>query len=137
MKKILLDTNAYSAFMNGDEDVLSALGAAEVVYLSVFVLGELLTGFAGGRKEQENLRLLEQFKSRSTVKILNATEETSEIFASIKHSLAKAGTPIPINDIWIASHAIETGSLLVTKDGHFKTVPGLRILNLEKSRDNG
>ena len=128
MRKILLDTNAYSAFMNGDEAVLSALGTAEVVYLSVFVLGELLTGFAGGKKEQENRRLLEQFKSRSTVKILNATEETSEIFAAIKHSLAKAGTPIPINDIWIASHAIETGSLLVTNDGHFKLVPGLRIL---------
>jgi tRNA(fMet)-specific endonuclease VapC len=132
MKKIILDTNAYSAFMNGDEAVLSALGAAEVVYLSVFVLGELLTGFAGGKKEQENRRLLEQFKSRSTVKILNASEDTSEIFAAIKHTLAKAGTPIPINDIWIASHAIETGSLLVTNDGHFKMVAGLRIVNLVK-----
>jgi tRNA(fMet)-specific endonuclease VapC len=132
MRKILLDTNAYSAFMNGDEAVLSALGAAEIVYLSVFVLGELLTGFVGGKKEQENRRLLEQFKSRSTVKILNATEETSEIFATIKHALTKTGTPIPINDIWIASHAIETGSLLVTNDGHFKMVAGLRILNLIK-----
>jgi tRNA(fMet)-specific endonuclease VapC len=132
MRKILLDTNAYSAFMNGDEAVLSALGAAEIVYLSVFVLGELLTGFVGGKKEQENRRLLEQFKSRSTVKILNATEETSEIFATIKHTLTKAGTPIPINDIWIASHAIETGSSLVTNDGHFKMVAGLRILNLGK-----
>jgi tRNA(fMet)-specific endonuclease VapC len=132
MRKILLDTNAFSSFMYGNEAILSALGAAEVVYLSIFVLGELLTGFIGGKKEQENRRLLEQFKSGSTVKILNATEDTSEIFASIKHALAKAGTPIPINDIWIASHAIETGSLLVTNDSHFKMVAGLRILNLIK-----
>jgi tRNA(fMet)-specific endonuclease VapC len=132
MRKILLDTNAYSAFMNGDEAVLSALGAAETVYLSVFVLAELLTGFIGGKKEQDNRRLLDQFRSRSTVKILNATEETSEIVASIKHALATSGTPIPINDVWIASHAIETGSLLVTYDGHFTKVAGLRIFNLIK-----
>jgi tRNA(fMet)-specific endonuclease VapC len=133
MRKILLDTNAYSAFISGDEAVLSALGAAETVYLSIFVLGELLAGFAGGKKEQENRRLLEQFKSKSTVKILNATEDTSEIFASIKNALAKAGTPIPINDVWIASHAVETGSLLVTGDNHFSKVAGVRILPLYKA----
>lgn len=132
MRKILLDTNAYSAFMHGDEAILSALGAAEVVYLSIFVLGELFAGFLGGKKEHENRQLLEQFKSRTTVKILNATEDTSDIFASIKHALAKAGTPIPLNDIWIASHAIETGSSLVTYDDHFRKVAGLRILNLIK-----
>jgi tRNA(fMet)-specific endonuclease VapC len=66
------------------------------------------------------------------VKILNAAQDISEIFAAIKHALAKAGTPIPINDIWIASHAIETGSLLVTNAGHFKMVAGLRFLYLNK-----
>ena len=128
MKKILLDTNAYSAYMHGDEAVLSALGSADIVYLSIIVIGELLTGFAGGTKEQENRRQLERFKSKSTVKILNATEDTAEIFAAIKHALKKAGTPIPLNDIWIASHAVETGSVLVSYDGHFKSVAGLRLL---------
>jgi tRNA(fMet)-specific endonuclease VapC len=56
MKKILLDTNAYSAFMHGDQAILSALGSAEIVYLSVFVLGELFAGFIGGKKEHENRR---------------------------------------------------------------------------------
>jgi tRNA(fMet)-specific endonuclease VapC len=130
MKKILLDTNAYSAYMHGDEAVLSALGTADVVYLSIIIIGELLTGFAGGTREQENRRQLERFKSKSTVKILNATEDTAEIFAAIKHALKKAGTPIPLNDIWIASHAVETGSVLVSYDGHFKNVTGLRLLKM-------
>jgi tRNA(fMet)-specific endonuclease VapC len=130
MKKILLDTNAYSAYMHGDETVLSALGSADTVYLSIVVIGELLTGFAGGTKERENRRQLEQFKSKSTVKILNATEETAEIFASIKHALKKSGTPIPLNDVWIASHALETGSVLVSFDSHFKNVTGLRMLKM-------
>jgi tRNA(fMet)-specific endonuclease VapC len=129
MKKILLDTNAYSAFMVGDESVLSALGSADTAYLSIFVIGELLTGFKGGQKERSNRLIFEQFKAKPTVKILNATEDTAEIFASIKTALKKAGTPIPINDIWIASHALETGAQLISFDEHFKAIPGLRIFD--------
>jgi tRNA(fMet)-specific endonuclease VapC len=132
MKKIMLDTNAYSAFMRGDESVLSALGSADTVYLSIFVIGELLAGFKGGRKENENRTFLEQFKEKPTVKILLGTEDTAEIFASVKAALKKAGTPVPINDIWIASHAMESGAQLVTFDGHFKAIAGIRLL--DKSR---
>ena len=42
-------------------------------------------------------------------------------------ALTKAGTPIPIQDIWIAAQAIQTGSILVTYDRHFLRVAGLRI----------
>jgi tRNA(fMet)-specific endonuclease VapC len=41
--------------------------------------------------------------------------------------LKKAGRPIPLNDVWIAAHALETGSVLVTYDAHFAAVPGLRL----------
>ncbi len=41
--------------------------------------------------------------------------------------VSKAGTPIPINDVWIASHAMETGSVVITYDKHFNLVPGLRV----------
>jgi tRNA(fMet)-specific endonuclease VapC len=34
---------------------------------------------------------------------------------------------IPINDIWIAAHTVETGSKLITYDPHFRHIPGLRI----------
>jgi predicted nucleic acid-binding protein len=44
----------------------------------------------------------------------------------IKSSLKKAGQPLPLNDVWIAAHALETGSVLVTYDSHFSDVPGLR-----------
>lgn len=38
----------------------------------------------------------------------------------------RAGTPLPINDVWIAAHALETGATVVTWDGHFDCVAGLR-----------
>jgi tRNA(fMet)-specific endonuclease VapC len=129
MNKILLDTNAYTKLLGGDGMVLDALGAADTVYVSVVVVAELLTGFKGGSKEKKNLALLNDFLSKPTVKILNATYETAEAFSFIKHGLKRAGTPIPINDVWVAAHALETGSTLVTFDRHFKAVAGLRMWN--------
>lgn len=127
MKKVLLDTNAYTRLLRGDEQVLNLLGRADTVFMSVFVLGELYAGFSGGERESINRQHLDDFLSRPTVRILVATQETSDIFGTIKHRLKLAGTPIPINDVWIAAHTTESGSHLVTYDGHFSKVPGLLI----------
>jgi tRNA(fMet)-specific endonuclease VapC len=127
MKKILLDTNAYVRYLRGDERVLSYLAQADTVYMSVFVLGELLAGFRAGGKEKDNRRILERFLLKSTVTVLDGTLETADFFGLVMASLKKAGTPIPINDVWIAAHAQETGSILVTFDEHFTLVPGLRL----------
>jgi tRNA(fMet)-specific endonuclease VapC len=59
--------------------------------------------------------------------MVSATYDTSEFFASIKNNLSKAGKPLPINDIWIAAHCMETGSMLITYDKHFLEIPGLLI----------
>jgi tRNA(fMet)-specific endonuclease VapC len=127
MKKLLLDTNAYSRLLCGDQDVLEALGRATTVYMSIFVMGELYTGFKGGNRESENRSQLQEFLRRPTVRILVATEETAEIFGTIKHQLSKAGSPVPINDVWIAAHAMESGSHLVTFDTHFEKIAGLLL----------
>lgn len=127
MKKIILDTNAYAGLLAGDQDVLSAISAAEIVYMSVFVLGELHAGFAGGAKKRENKDTLQRFLMKPSVKILNATTETAEVFGQVKFNLKRSGNPLPINDVWIAAHALETGSVVVTCDTHFKSIPGLRL----------
>jgi tRNA(fMet)-specific endonuclease VapC len=127
MKKILLDTNAYVGFLRGDEKVMSYLAQADDVYMSVFVLGELFAGFKAGGKTKNNTLILERFLLKPTVTVLEATIETADIFGLIVASLKKSGRPIPINDVWIAAHALETGSILVTYDNHFAAVPGIRI----------
>ena len=129
MKKIILDTNAYSHYLRGDKNILNMLGIADVVYMSIFVLGELFTGFKGGEKETKNKENLDAFLNKPAVSILNATIETAEIFALIKNNLKIKGIPLPINDIWIAAHTIETGSLLITYDQHFKNIDNIRLWN--------
>jgi tRNA(fMet)-specific endonuclease VapC len=133
VKKIVLDTNCYAAFLAGDEKILEALVAAEIVFMSVFVLGELFAGFKGGSKEVANSRLLDRFLHKPTVRVLNATSETAEVFGQLKAALKKAGTPLPINDVWIAAHAVETGSTIVTYDSHFDTITGLKLWRYRKA----
>lgn len=127
MRKILLDTNAYIGYLREDEQVLAYLGQAEFVYMSVFVMGELYSGFRAGKREKENKQILERFLMKSTVSVLEASKETAEIFGLIKDSLKKSGHPIPVNDVWIGAHALETGSVLLTYNRHFAVIPGLRL----------
>jgi tRNA(fMet)-specific endonuclease VapC len=126
VKKIVIDTNAYTKLLAGENDVLDVIGSAEIIYMSIFVLGELYAGFAGGTKERDNLHVLNRFLLKPPVKTLNATSETAKIFGMVKQELKKAGTPLPINDVWIAAHTLETGSILITYDSHFKKIAGLR-----------
>jgi tRNA(fMet)-specific endonuclease VapC len=106
---------------------MTYLAQADSVYMSVFALGELFAGFKAGAKERENRHILERFLLKPTVTVLDATMETADIFGLVMASLRKSGTPIPINDVWIAAHSLETGSILVTFDDHFALVPGLRL----------
>jgi len=126
MRSILLDTNAYTKYLRGDPRVLDALAGAGRVQMSVFVLGELFAGFRSGSKGKTNRQTLAAFLAKPAVRVLDATRETADYFSLIKSSLARAGQPIPLNDVWIAAHALETGSVLVTYDAHFMAVPGLR-----------
>lgn len=127
MRRILLDTNAYSALMAGNVDVLDALADADAVLMSAVVLGELFAGFKGGAKEEWNRDLLREFMLRPTVQVVDVTMATAEIFGLVKDRLKQAGKQIPINDVWIAAHAVETGSWLVTFDRHFADVSGVMV----------
>ncbi len=132
MRKVLLDTNAYTNYLLGDEIILRALSQTDIVYMSVFVIAELYFGFKGGSKERKNKELLKQFLNKPSVEIINATVDTSDIFADIKYKLKKTGTPIPLNDVWIGAHAIETGAILITYDQHFDKIAGLRLWDYVK-----
>ncbi len=127
MNTLILDTNAYTRYTAGETAVLDAILETDVVYMSVFVLGELLYGFTRGSRERENRLLLRKFLGGPKTRVLEGTQATFEHYGSLRAHLRRNGTPIPLNDIWVAAHALETGSLLVTFDSHFDQVPGLRI----------
>lgn len=123
--RILLDTNAWSAMQTGDAAVERLVRRAEGVVMSAIVVGELLYGFRSGSRFRRNLEFLDDFLAEPQVAFLPVTRATCERFGIVASALRRAGKPLPTNDVWIAAHAIESGSVLVSFDSDFDAVEGL------------
>ena len=100
----------------------------EILLISPVVVGELLAGFRRGNLEDENRMKLKDFLSRGRVETVFISMETSEFYSFILNELKKQGTPIPVNDIWIAASALEYGAGIATMDSHFEKIKGLLII---------
>lgn len=122
---ILLDTNAYTALVQGHPEVVSRVRIASRVLISMVVVGELLAGFRHGSRRQENLRILDEFLRNPHFDAVPVTRASAERFALVWSELRAKGRPIPTNDIWVAAHAMETGAELISFDRHFEAVNGL------------
>lgn len=122
MSRIFLDTSAYSAFRRGHQQIQHRIREASEILLNPVVLGELRVGFLKGTRLTENLAGLKQFLASPRVELVPVDEEAAERYALILDSLRRVGTPIPINDIWIAASAMQYGSVLLTTDPHFREV---------------
>ncbi|EFK95351.1 PilT protein domain protein [sediment metagenome] len=127
MKKVLIDTNIYSFAMAGDPQITGELRKIDLIGISAISIGELFSGFKGGARENENKNELYFFLDSPRVIVHFIDVETADFYATILANLKKAGTPIPTNDIWIAAVAFQHGYKLLSKDVHFKYVPGLII----------
>jgi tRNA(fMet)-specific endonuclease VapC len=129
VKRLLVDTSAYSAFMRGHGRVASTLQEADAVAVTPVILGELRAGFMRGAHRRKNEGELARFLASARVFVIGIDEETAERYAIIVDSLRSAGTPIPTNDIWIAASAMQHGLGVLTTDDHFARVPQVAVVN--------
>ena len=123
--RVCIDTNAYSALAKANAGVVSLVEAADEVVVSSPVLGELMFGLLKGNRLSQNEAALDRFLHEDGVRFQPVTKEIAERYGYVKAELAKKGTPIPENDIWIAATALETGARLISYDSHFDRVGGL------------
>ena len=121
--KIVLDTSAYSRLRAGHSEVLERAAAARAIVVPVTVLGELDAGFELGRRAVENRRVLAEFLEEPFVNVLDVTVATVRHYARIFAALRRAGTPIPINDVWIAAATVECNGHLLTFDRDYSRIP--------------
>ena len=119
---MILDTNALSAFADGDEALLGRLGTAEL-HVPVIVLGEYRYGIRRSQHRAEYERWLRQ--AVSVLLLLPVIDTTTLHYASVCQNLRTAGTPIPTNDAWIAAIALEHGLTVISRDRHFDLVSGV------------
>lgn len=126
--RIVLDTSAYSHFRGNHGEVVNRIATADVVYLPTIVLGELEAAFRLGRRTADNRARLEEFLHEDFVNVLPVTGDVARRYGELFVELRSAGTPIPVNDIWIAAATIDAGAELVTFDTDFQ-----RIARLERT----
>ena len=123
--RVLLDSNAYSLLMRGNEQAIDLVRGAEQVLFSAVVVGELLSGFRRGTRFERNVADLRAFLDSPYVYFAEVGPVTADRYSRIMTSLRAKGRPIPTNDVWIAAHVMETGADLVSADSHFEHVDGL------------
>lgn len=123
--RIVLDTSAYSRLRRGELRVVEAVSEAELVYISAMVLGELEAGFRVGSRYAENRRTLEDFVHEPYVAIIDTTADVARRYGELFAALRRSGTPIPVNDIWIAAATLTSGAHLITFDAYFTKIEGL------------
>ena len=128
--RIVLDTSAYSWLRSGHPEVLDRVARADVVWLPAIVVGELEAGFRMGSREQANQALLADFLAEPFVSILPVSRRVAHRYGRIFSLLKDAGSPIPLNDVWIAATTFESGGALLTFDRHFGFVSGLELILL-------
>ena len=126
--KLALDTNAYKALGEGNQQLVEEARKAEAVGLPMIVLGELWFGFMNGTKLRQNTSTLERFLATPRVRVLEADQQTTRIFGEIATLLRRTGIAIQQNDVWIAALCKQHGFALATRDDGFQHVLGLDVI---------
>ena len=121
---MILDTNALSAFIDGEPAVGVRLSVEAHVAVPVIVIGEFRYGISASRYRRRYEKWLEDHLQE--FEILTVTESTALMYARVRVSLKKLGRPIPANDAWIAALALQHRLPVLSRDEHFDSVPGLR-----------
>jgi tRNA(fMet)-specific endonuclease VapC len=130
---LVIDTSALIAVERGQlalDEALSGVGD-DAVALPAIVYGELLAGVGLAdtpARAAERRAKIDALTKRVPVVPFGpaAAERWAEVFAALQ----RAGTPIPANDLVVASTALELGfGVLVgpRDEAHFCRVTGLRV----------
>ena len=127
MKRIIIDTNFYTAFKRNDTDAVALLQRAEYIGVNSVILGELLAGFRCGNREKQNRLELDQFLDSARIVTIAVDDDTAEFYAQVFSELRQKGRPIPSNDLWLAASALQHGLALATFDDHFSAISGLLL----------
>lgn len=120
---MILDTNAVSAWADGNPDCRAAFLKATRLVIPVIVLGEYQYGIRQSRHRARYEDWLAQNLPYAELQFLSS--DTASHYADIRLHLKMKGSPIPANDLWIAALTLELRLPLLSNDAHFDLIPDL------------
>ena len=120
---MILDTNALSAWWNNDSAIVGIMENIARIYVPVPALAEFRFGLFQSRKRE----VMESWMQRAlaSTRILGIDDATTFHYADLRLALKKRGTPIPMNDLWIAAIARQHRLPILSRDAHFDLVEGV------------
>lgn len=124
---ILVDTSIWIEYFKNNPDVVDFMEKhllEDTVYLVGIIVSELIQGIKNER-EREMIR-----SNLDAINYIDMKFEDWIKTGDLSNMLRKSGLTIPLTDIAIAATAIENNLMLVTRDRHFKQVPGLCLMDL-------
>jgi predicted nucleic acid-binding protein len=131
MNSAVVDTNVLIAFLERGGVEARVLGRFDKLIVPAAVDAEFRSGLDLTTKTGRRLaQILDGFLADQSVVYAPADRPESLKYAMLYRVLKKQGTPIPINDIWIASAALVRNVPLCTFDRHFRKVPLLDVVEI-------
>jgi predicted nucleic acid-binding protein len=121
---MILDTNALSAWADGQPSVRDRFQSAARLVVPVVALGEYLFGILQSRYRQRFEEWLNQ--NLPSVELAAVDLATAREYALLRLELKQRATPIPANDAWIAALARQHGLPVLSNDRHFDRVSGIQ-----------
>ncbi len=111
----LLDTNICSALIGEDERIEKKLAVIDnhLLYINWVIASELRYGAVKRGSKKLTTRVDEML---SMFTILQPNKSIIESYAKVRHQLTSEGRKIGSNDLWIASHAVAEGLIVVTNN---------------------
>ena len=115
------------SFLNGTPEAVKKIeeltNQGDMIAITTITVYELLKGAQLSSRQKENL--LEVTEAISSVQILDLSNDACLEAARIYCTLKEEGKLIGEFDILIAAIAKTNGEAILTRDQHFKSVPGL------------
>jgi tRNA(fMet)-specific endonuclease VapC len=124
-ERLMLDTNAVSAFLQQRSPRLDGWVREQRCCLSAIVVAEIRYGLEK-RPTATRLRALAE-ATLDTLEILPWSEACSRIYGRLRAELERHGKPLAALDLLIASHALSEGCVLVSADQAFALVEELSL----------
>lgn len=129
----LIDTNLWIAVERGKlsaADIQAITGPAPI-YLSPVNVAEIRYGIDTMKDAKQKLRAMTMLRRLRRKPLLRITGEIGEVFGMLAAKLTRAGrgADFRIQDLWLASQAIQRGFTVLTANAKdFRDIPGLKFV---------
>ena len=129
---MVFDTSILVDLQNGNVSTINKIKKLVKVNpypakITVFSKFEFLTGLL--EKPSKNELVVKDFISNFNV--VNTSDNSSKIFAELKHKYITKGKMLPLIDLLIAGLVIEHNYVLVTKDKDFERIDELKKIIID------